>query len=99
MKYMTLMGAGLFVAAALSGCSAEVEPSGSESEAATSREELKSWGGSTPGSCLDRCLSLCPKDSQGGIDAGCFLTCLGACSTKAASISSAAVSSGAVLAP
>lgn len=83
-KYMTVIGAWLFVAASLSGCSAEVDESSSEGEVATSSEELKNWGGSTPGSCLDRCLTLCPKDAQGGIEAGCLLTCLGACSSKAA---------------
>jgi hypothetical protein len=95
-KYMTLIGAWLVVVASLSGCSAEVDEPAAESEPATSTEELKNWGGSTPGSCLDRCLSLCPKDGNGGIEAGCLLTCLGACSSKNASLST--VSTAAVLA-
>lgn len=87
MKLVMRIGAWLMVAAALSGCSAQVdEPQSSEGEVASSQEELKSWGGSTPGSCLDRCLSLCPKDANGGIDAGCFLTCLGACSSPRGSV-------------
>ena len=79
MKQVSWCGAWLLVvAAALSGCSAEMdEPPAPDGEAAASSEELKSWGGSTPGSCLDRCLSLCPKDGNGGIEAGCLLTCLG----------------------
>ena len=97
MKYLTLIGAWLFVASALAGCSAEVDEAASENEVAIRSDELKNWGGSTPGSCLDRCLSLCPKDGHGGIEAGCFLTCLGACSSKVGSVSQ--VSATAALAP
>jgi hypothetical protein len=86
-KYLTLIGAWLFVAVSVSGCSAEVDEPTPEGDLATSSEELRNWGGSTPGSCLDRCLSLCPKDANGGIEAGCLLTCLGACSSKAAVVS------------
>lgn len=86
-KLMTVMGAWLFVAVSVSGCSAEVDEPSSDGEVAASSEELRNWGGSTPGSCLDRCLSLCPTDAQGGIEAGCLLTCLGACSSKVASVS------------
>jgi len=93
-KYLTMMGAWLFVAVTLAGCSAEVAPEEPEAEVASSSEELKNWGGTTPGTCLDKCLSLCPTDSKGGIDAGCFLTCLGACSSKNASM----ISTTAVLA-
>jgi hypothetical protein len=86
-KYLTFCGAWLVVAAALSGCSAEVdEPAAADAELGTSNEQLKNWGGSTPGSCLDKCLSLCPKDGNGGIEAGCLLTCLGACSSPRASL-------------
>lgn len=92
-KYMTVVGAWLFFGVTLSGCSAEVGEPESDGEVATSNEELRNWGGSTPGSCLDRCLSLCPKDAEGGIEAGCLLTCLGACSSKVASISVASSSS------
>jgi hypothetical protein len=86
-KYLTLIAAGLVMMAGLSGCSAEVDeqPTPSE-EVSASSEELKNWGGSTPGSCLDKCLSLCPKDGNGGIEAGCLLTCLGACSSPRASV-------------
>jgi hypothetical protein len=82
-KYLTLIGAWLLVAA-VSGCSAEVDEAAPEPDGAvaTSSQELKNWGGSTPGSCLDRCLNLCPKDGNGGIEAGCLLTCLGACSSR-----------------
>jgi hypothetical protein len=97
-KYTTLIGAWLFVAVSLSGCSAEVDEPAAEGEVATSSEELRNWGGSTPGSCLDRCLSLCPKDSIGGIEAGCLLTCLGACSSKVANVAAVSTASSAVLA-
>ena len=96
MKYLTSIGAWLFVAVSLAGCSAQVDEAATEAEVASSSEELKNWGGSTPGSCLDRCLSLCPKDGNGGIEAGCLLTCLGACSSKVGSVSQ--VSTAAVIA-
>ena len=38
------------------------------------------WGGSRPGSCVDRCLATCPRDSIGGIEAACVLNCLWICS-------------------
>jgi hypothetical protein len=86
-KNLTSIGAWLMLATALAGCSAGVdEEQTAEAELGTSREELKNWGGTKPGSCLDRCLSLCPKDSHGGIEAGCLLTCLGACSSPRAGV-------------
>ena len=97
-KHLTAIGAWLFVAVSLSGCSAEVDEPTSDGEVATSSEELRNWGGSTPGSCLDRCLGLCPKDAEGGIEAGCLLTCLGACSSKATAISVSSSASVAALA-
>lgn len=93
MKYLTMMGAWLLVAASLTGCSAATDDSAPDGDVASSSEELKNWGGTTPGSCLDRCLGLCPKDGIGGIEAGCLLTCLGACSAPRTGVvaSSAAV--------
>jgi hypothetical protein len=79
MKYLTTIGAWLMVMASLSGCSAEVDESAPEGELATSSEEIKNWGGTKPGSCLDKCLTLCPKDGNGGIEAGCLLTCFSVC--------------------
>ena len=73
---------------ALSGCGAQPDASSLDDanenmELGVSGEALQRWGGSTPGSCLDRCSSLCPVDSHGGIEAGCMLTCLAACSPRA----------------
>jgi hypothetical protein len=97
-KHITAIGAWLFVAVSLSGCSAEVDEPASDGQVAASNEELRNWGGSTPGSCLDRCLSYCPTDAEGGIEAGCLLTCLGACSSKATAISLASSASMTTLA-
>jgi hypothetical protein len=98
-KHMTVMGAWLLVAVSLSGCSAEVDDSAPDGDAATASEELKNWGGTKPGSCLDRCLSLCPVDAQGGVEVGCLLTCFGACSSKVASASLAGTTAMTTLSP
>jgi len=84
---------GFFAMFVLAACGGEVgdglDPPG-ESDLEMQSEELgtveaalQSWGGSTPGSCLDTCLNLCPQDQHGGIEAGCLLTCLRACSRGA----------------
>jgi hypothetical protein len=82
------IGALCLAMTSLSGCGAEADPSWDEAasenmELGAASAALQRWGGSTPGSCLDRCLSLCPVDSHGGIEAGCMLTCLAACSPRA----------------
>jgi hypothetical protein len=38
------------------------------------------WGGSGSGSCVDRCLASCPKDTIGGIEVACALNCFWICS-------------------
>ena len=42
-------------------------------------------GASGSGSCVERCLGSCPKDSVGGIEVACALNCLYICSGSRAS--------------
>lgn len=44
------------------------------------RPQATKWGGSGSGSCVDRCLASCPKDSAGGIEVACALNCFWICS-------------------
>ena len=42
--------------------------------------QAQNWGGTASGSCVDRCLTSCPKDSIGGIEVACALNCFWICS-------------------